>query len=117
MPRLFMASNKETSRVCLSFHITFTCSREGTLEMARFFSNKSYVPFSRVLHTCLKRQTNASFIHGFKQEGKSSVCVFFYKYLKAQARKLHGWRAIVGWFEVLLQATAYGKTKTEETKR
>jgi len=85
--------------------------------MARFFSNKSYVPFSRVLHTCLKRQTNASFIHGFKQEGKSSVCVFFYKYLKAQARKLHGWRAIVGWFEVLLQATAYGKTKTEETKR
>ena len=47
----------------------------------------------------------------------SRACVCFYKYLKAQARKLLGWRAIVGWFEVLLQATAYGKTKTEETKR
>ena len=57
-----------------------------------------------------------SFMASNKKASRTCVC-FFYKYLKAQARKLHGWRAIVGWFEVLLQATAYGKTKTEETKR
>ena len=64
------------------------------------------------------KTTDKCLVHSWLQTRRQveRVCVF-YKNLKAQARKLHGWRAIVGWFEVLLQATAYGKTKTEETKR